>query len=207
MMALAATQARSSWVGLSGMTTRMAGRVVQALGAALLVTSCSSGPAVNTGPLGDGGSAGGICIPIKAGQVESWGITELVNSDHSSAVIEKVTLVSASRLRLAASYVVPITGNLEYGSWFGYPPAPRQRGVEWSQHSTANGARVAPRKGPRHADLVTVLRPTGSIAQLQAIRVTYQQAGQQYLFQTRYRIVLLVGKKNCPANWQHKYPA
>jgi hypothetical protein len=174
--------------------------------AAVLLASCSTDPAVDTGPLGSGGIAGGICIPIRAGQVESWGITELVNSGQSSAVIDKVTLVNARRVRLAASCVVPITGNLEYGSWFGYPPAPRQKGVEWSQHSAANGAQVAPRRDTRHADLVVVLRPTGSAAQVQAIRVAYQEANNRSLLQTHYRILLLVGKKTCPTNWQEKYP-
>jgi hypothetical protein len=163
--------------------------------AVLVIASCSTDPAVDTGPLGSGGIAGSICIPIRTGQVESWGITELVNSGHSSVVIDKVTLINARRVRLAASYVVPITGNLEFGSWFGYPPAPRQKGVEWSQHAVANGARVAPHRGPRHADLVVVLRPTGSGAQVQAIRVAYQEANNRFLLQTHYRILFLVGKK------------
>jgi hypothetical protein len=63
----------------------------------------------------------------------------------------------ARHLRIVDAYVVPITGSQEYGSWFGYPPAPYQRGVEWTR--------------------------------------------------TRYRFVLLVGKKTCPIGWPAKYPA
>lgn len=188
------------------MTTRLAGRIVQVVAAALLIASCSAGPSANDGPLGNGGSAGGICIPIRAGQVESWGVTEFVNNGQSDAVIEKITLVKARRVHLTASYIVPITGSLEYGSWFGYPPAPPQKGVEWSQHSAVKGARIAPRIGSRHSNLLAVLRPNGSVAQLQAIRVAYREANKQFLFQTHYRILLLVGRNNCPADWQQKFP-
>lgn len=94
----------------------------------------------------------------------SWGITVLRNSGQSNAVIEKVTLLDARNLRLTASYVVPITGNTDYGSWQEYPPAPPQHGVEWSQHTLARGAHIPPQVGPQHANLVTVLKPTGRIA-------------------------------------------
>ena len=44
-------------------------------------------------------------------------------------------------LRLVASYVVPITGQQDYGSWPRVPAQlPQQHGVEWSQHTVANGA-------------------------------------------------------------------
>ncbi len=165
-------------------------------------------PAVNTGPLGNGGTAGGICVPLAHGQVESWGITYLGNTGSSDAVIKKVDLVNARNARIVASYVVPITGNNEYGSWFGYPPARHLApGVHWPAHQRVPGASVAPAHGPDHADLVTVIQPTGPLAEVQAIDVFYQESGTNYHLQTHWRFVLLVGQKTCPSNWPQKYPA
>ena len=194
------------------MTSR-AGLRIAAVTAAVLVAALfaffvvsTAYPAVNTGPLGNGGTAGGICVPLAPGQVESWGITYLGNTGSSDAVIEKVGLVKARNARLVASYVVPITGNQEYGSWFGYPPPPQhQPGVDWSAHQRVPGASVAPAHGPDHADLVTVIQPTGPLAEVQAIDVYYQESGTNYHLQTHYRFVLLVGQK-CTSNWPQKYP-
>jgi hypothetical protein len=163
-------------------------------------------PSMNTGPLGDGGTPGGICVPIARGQVESWGVTYLGNTGSSDAVIEEVALVNARHARLVASYVVPITGNNEYGSLFGYPPARHlEPGVDWRAHQRVPGASV----GPDHADLVTVIQPTGPgpLAEVQAIDVFYQESGTNYHMQTHYRFVFLVGQKTgCAGNWPNKYP-
>ena len=67
------------------------------------------------------------------------------------------------------------------------------------------GARVAPAQGRDHADLLTVIQPTGPLAEVQAIDVFYQESGTNYHMQTRYRFVLLVGKA-CPDDWPSKYP-
>jgi hypothetical protein len=187
---------------------RMAAVTAAVLVAALLAFLARSAldPAVNTGPLGNGGTAGGVCVPLAPGQVESWGITYLGNTGSSDAVVDKVGLVRARNARLVASYVVPITGNQEYGSWFGYPPPPQhQPGVDWSARQRVPGASVTPARGLDHADLVTVIQPTGPLAEVQAIDVFYQEAGTNYHMQTHYRFVLLVGK-TCPDDWPQKYP-
>jgi hypothetical protein len=112
------------------MTPQTAGRMaVLACAAVLLAAACGSGPPADTGPLGNGGSKGGVCLPDLSGRVLSWGITVLRNNGQSKAVIERVSLLGADNLRLTASYVVPITGNTDYGAWPGYPPAPPQPGV------------------------------------------------------------------------------
>ena len=189
---------------LASQGKRIAGRVAVAAAVALLA-ACS--PSVNTGPLGDGGTGGGICIPVPHGQVESWGITALENRGTSSVTIEKVTIVGAKHLQLAAAYVVPITGKVDYGSWPGYPPPPRdQKGVEWDRHAAADGARVAPMVGGRHADLVAVLKPTARVARIMAINVLYKEGGTEYQMQTHYPILLLTGGvKACAGDWSTKY--
>lgn len=164
-------------------------------------------PAVNTGPLGNGGTAGGICAPLAPGQVLSWGVTYLGNTGSSDAVIEKVALVKARNARLVASYVVPITGNNEYGSMLGYPPPSHlPPGVDWHAHQRVPGASVAPAHGREHADLVTVIQSTGGpLAEVQAIDVFYRESGINYHMQTHYRFVLLVGTA-CSNDWPQKYP-
>jgi len=198
----------------SGDTTNLTSRArirIAAVAAAILTgliaffVVSAAYPSVNAGPLGNGGTVGGICVPLKPGQVESWGITYLGNTGSSDALIEKVGLVNARHARLVASYVVPITGNNEYGSWFGYPPPPdHQAGVDWKAHQRVPGASVAPEQGLHHADLVTVIQPTGPPAEVQAIDVFYQESGTDYHMQTHYRFVLLVGKQ-CPDDWPQKY--
>jgi hypothetical protein len=165
-------------------------------------------PAVNTGPLGDGGTGGGICVPLAPGQVLSWGITYLGNTGSSDAVIEKVALVKARDARLVASYVVPITGNYEYGSWSGYPLLRRlPPGVDWRAHQGVPGGTVAPAHGLDHADLVTVIQPTGgALAEVQAIDIFYRESGINFHMQTHYRFVLLVGHATCTDDWPQQYP-
>jgi hypothetical protein len=165
-------------------------------------------PAVNTGPLGDGGTPGGICVPIAPGRVMSWGITYLGNTGSSDAVIEKVALVKARNARLVATYVVPITGKNEYGQWWGYPPARHlPAGVDWRAHQRVPGASVAPAHGLEHADLVTVIQPAGGpLAQVQAIDVFYRESGINYHMQTHWQFVFLVGQTKCPDDWPQKYP-
>jgi hypothetical protein len=195
---------------LTSTHARIAVLVAAVVAAGLIALTLVShfAPGINTGPLGDGGEGGGICIPIARGQVESWGITYLGNTGSSDAVIQKIDLVQPRNLRLVASYVVPITGNFEYGSYYGYPPAHTELGVQWPQHKRAIGASIPPQHGHAHGDLLTVLKPTaGPVAEAQAIDVYYQESGTSYHMQTHYRFVLLVGQKTCPDNWPQKYPA
>jgi hypothetical protein len=164
----------------------------------VLGAACSSGPSVDTGPLGDGGTRGSICMPVRSGGVVSWGITILRNSGQSNAVIERVSLLGARKLRLVASYVVPITGLRDYGAWEGYPPAPPQPGVIWSKHTLARGAVIPPQIGQRHSNLVTVLKPTGRVGKARAIDVLYREDGTQSRLVTHTRFVILAGVKSCP---------
>ena len=42
-------------------------------GAAVLLVGCSSSPAMNTGPFGNGGTPGEECVEVPAGKVLSYG--------------------------------------------------------------------------------------------------------------------------------------
>jgi hypothetical protein len=184
------------------MKLRTASRIAALAGLVILLAAACGGPSVDTGPLGDGGVGGGICAPIRPGGVMSWGITVLRNSGNSNAIIKKVSLVGADNMQLAASYVVPITGKEDYGAWPGYPPAPPHRGVEWARHSLANGARIPPDRGLRHANLLTVMKPMAQVSKVLAIDVLYRESGTDYELLTHYPIVIVLGGINaCPDNW------
>ena len=194
------------------MTSRTGGRVIAVTAAVLLAGSIAYfvvtrvTPPMNTGPLGNGGTAGGICVPLAPGQPLSWGITYLGNTGGSDAVIEKVDLVNAKDARLAATYVVPITGLNEYGGLAGYPAGQHlASGVDWAARQRVPGGTVAPVQGHDHADLVTVIQPTGPVAEVQAIDVFYREDGTNYYMQTHYRLVLLVGQQ-CTNNWSDQHP-
>jgi hypothetical protein len=188
------------------MKLRTASRVAALTGLVVLLAAACGRPSVDTGPLGDGGVGGGICVPVRPGGVLSWGITVLRNTGDSNAVIEKVSLVGADNMQLAASYVVPIAGKNDYGAWPGYPPAPPHRGVEWPQHSLAKGARIPPSVGLRHANLLTVLKPMAQVSKALAIDVLYRESGTEYELLTHYPIVIVLGGVNaCPDNWAKKF--
>ena len=186
---------------------RFAGRVAAATAAvALLPASCSS---AGNGPLGNGVTSGRICIPVRAGGVVSYGVTELQNTGGRSAVITNVVLVGAKHLRMPAVYVVPIGTHLGYGVWPGWPPAPHQAGVQWSRHTRAVGTRLPPAQGMRHiASLVQVLQPTGPVGVAQATEVDYTVGGNHYSMVTKYQFVLVRGGVNaCSGTGWRKYLA
>jgi hypothetical protein len=178
---------------------------IAAIAAMVLLAASCGGPVVNTGPLGNGGDSGGICVYLHPGAVLSYGVIGLRNTGSSEAIIQQVSLVKPQHLRLVASYVVPITGHLGYGVWDGYPPAPHQAGVEWARHTRAVGTHLPPTHAFEQANLVIVLKPTGPVGKALATDVFYLEGGQQYEMQNTYRFVLI--HHQCPRNWVRKYPA
>ena len=102
--------------------------------------------------------------------------------------------------------MVPITGLNEYGGLAGYPAGQHlASGVDWAARQRVPGGTVAPVQGHDHADLVTVIQPTGPVAEVQAIDVFYREDGTNYYMQTHYRLVLLVGQQ-CTNNWSDQHP-
>jgi hypothetical protein len=184
--------------------TRVACRIAVIAVVVLLTNSCSK---IGIGPLGNGGTRGSICAAVRPGVVLSYGVTDLRNSSSSPAVIDKVSLVSARHLQMVAAWVVPITGHQDYGVWDGYPPAPHQSGVMWSQHTRAAGAVIQPSHGQAHANLVQVLQPTGPVGKAQATDVFYHVRNTQYRMQVDYGFVLLVSRHLDACNhWPPKQP-
>jgi hypothetical protein len=159
------------------------------------LTGCSSGPAVNTGPFGNGGSPGEECIGVPRGMVLSYGFEGFRNSG-PAATIEKVDLANSHGLQVLGAYVVPITGTALYGVWFGYPPTVHiPRGVQWSQRQRADGARIPHSQGQDADNLLLVIKPTAKVGSARGVDVFYRASGQQYHLRTATRLRVKVAAR------------
>ena len=150
---------------------------------ALALTGCGSGNAINTGPFGNGSDPSSVCGPSAPGGVVTDGMVGLVNSGHSVAVVERVTLHDPRHLVIVGAWVVPINNTQYYGVFQGWPQGRAPRGVKWSQAVRAAGARVPPARGRHSADLVVVLKLIGAKGTARNIDVFYRESGQQYHLQ------------------------
>jgi hypothetical protein len=166
------------------MTLRQAWPGAALAGAALAVaslTACSSGHAVNTGPLGDGYSHGAICGWVKgANGVATYGVEELRNAGKSTAVVERVALTSPKNLIIVRAWVIPVNGPDLLGSYQGWPTTHLDSSVKWPQRVNAAGARIPPAHGQHSATLVLLLKPTAHKGTATANDVYYRESGQQY---------------------------
>jgi hypothetical protein len=168
---------------------------IVAMFAGLLSASCGAAPAVNTGPLGDGGQPGVLCNPVHSRtQSLTNGFTALSNSSKSPVVINHISLDSPHRLRLLAAYVVPIAGHNLVGDWAGFPPSARElsAGVEWAQRRPAVGAHIAPDRPNQVVNLVVALKPEGLLGTAKGIDIYYSGGITQYhmLTATQLRVVV-----------------
>jgi hypothetical protein len=161
----------------------------------ILATGCGPGPALNSGPLGDGGQPGALCNPVRS-TAESLtnGFTALSNSSQSTVTIDRVGLENPHRLQLLAAYIVPITGHNLVGDWAGFPPSSSElsSGVQWSQRRPAEGAHIPPNKANQVVNLVVVLRPESTSGSAKGINVYYSAGDTRYhlLTGTTLRVVV-----------------
>ena len=102
------------------------GWAAAALLAAAFLAGCSSGPAMNTGPLAMAAARARSASRYPAGKVLSYGFEAFSNSG-PAATIERAGLADPHGLRVLAAYAVPITGTDLYGVWLGYPPTAHSR--------------------------------------------------------------------------------
>jgi hypothetical protein len=168
--------------------------IVAALVMAAL-TGCDSTPALNTGPLGDGGQPGALCNPVHSStQSLTNGFTALSNSSKSPVVVDRVVLDDPHHLRLLGADIVPIAGHDLVGDWAGFPPTGSElsAGVEWTQRVAAAGAHIAPDQSNQVVNLVVALKPEGSTGTAKGIDIYYSSGSTQYhlLTATRLRVVV-----------------
>ena len=156
--------------------------------AAALLAGCSSGPAMNTGPFGNGGTPGEECVEVPAGKVLSYGFEAFSNSG-PPATIERAGLADPHGLRVLAAYVVPVTGTDLYGVWFGYPPmAHVPAGVRWAQRQRAGGANVPHSRGRDVTNVLLVIKPIARTGSARGVDVYYRSGGQHYHLRTATRL-------------------
>lgn len=127
--------------------------------AALLAAGCAGAPALDTGPLGNGGIHALQCTPGRSGKPLTLGLFAFHNSGSSAAVITRVDLADPHGLRMITPVIVPITTTTEIGNWASFPPrlTPDLKGP-WAHRQRAVDAHLAP--GGTHWNLVFGLQPT-----------------------------------------------
>jgi hypothetical protein len=165
---------------------------------AISLTGCSSGNAINTGPLGNGSSPGSACIPASSGGLISDGLQALRNSGSGTAVVQKVHLTNPHHLIIKVAWIVPIHGTNFYGFLSGTPGGKGALpGVEWSQRVRAPGARIPPAHDHHAANLVLVLKMTGRKGTAKAVDVFYRESGQQYHLRYNTSVEVVQAKAAC----------
>jgi hypothetical protein len=171
-----------------GNRTRVA--LASAVLAALGVTGCSSGNAINTGPFGNGYTPGSVCGPASAGGFATEGV-DLHNGGHAVATVQKVSLHDSHHLAIEAAWLVAIHNTPQFGAFQGWPREHIPPGVKWSQRVKAAGARVPPAHGGSTMDLVVVLKLSARQGTARNIDVFYKEAGQQYHFRYNTSVELV----------------
>jgi hypothetical protein len=170
-----------------------------AVAVAALAGCGSSGHPVNTGPFGgQGETIGRECVPIKSGQIFTYGSVDVRNSG-PQAVIDKVALARPRTLRLLAAWAVPVTGDLLYGDQLGYPPGHmKMPGFQWAMRMKPDGA-VVPHA--RHhndvTNIVLVLQPVGDRGSALGVDVFYHVGSQQYHYRSGIGLTVVTPPLRC----------
>jgi hypothetical protein len=167
------------------------------LAAAVLAAGCSDSPALNTGPLGNGGGAGQQCVPGRVGQPVTLGLYAFRNMGRSPAVITRVALADPHGLRMTSPVIVAITSTAEIGIWDTFPPqlTPDLKGP-WAHRRPAVGARLTP--GRTFWNLVFALQPTTSrYGRSNGVDLWYTEGGQQYRLRTGVTLEVTTRHKSC----------
>jgi hypothetical protein len=98
---------------------RLLGVCVLAAVVVIIVRPSSSGPAVNSGPLGPPASAVFECLLGRLGGADTEGSLLLTNRGHDTVAIDRLSLASPDKLKLVGAYAVP--GRWLVGTWNEFP--------------------------------------------------------------------------------------
>ena len=151
----------------------------------LLLLAACSGPGVNDGPLGGGGSGGGFCAPVRPGGSLAVG-EAFTNGGDQAAQITRVTLWQARHLRLLSAWALPVGSQGSVGADL-WPPS-LSVVPNWGARVPAVGARIPSRA---HWQIVLQLSPTGSpTGSAAGVTVSYEEAGTNYVMRPAYSLTL-----------------
>jgi hypothetical protein len=140
---------------------------------AAFLAACSSG----TGPLGDVGTAGTLCVPDHVGHTLTMGFYDLHNRGADAVTIQGVTLTSAHGLTITKAWLMPIKDTTLIGTVEDYPPP----SPLWAQRQPAFGATIKP---GQDLNLVFGLtRTTSGLGSSSGPAITYSAGGWNYTVQ------------------------
>jgi hypothetical protein len=159
------------------------------LAVAALLAGCSAslgGPDTN-GPLGDGGTPGGQCVPSPAAMhFDTMGIFDLDDAGKSPVKVTGITLAHNHGLAMTSAWLTPIghSGGDEelIGAAISYPPSYDQLArQEWARRQKLIGAVIRPRQD---LNLVFGLaQTTAKAGSSSGPRITYTSSGNRYVLQ------------------------
>jgi len=166
----------------------------------LALSGCSSGPAINTGPLGNGGNGENFCTGAAARVPLDDTFTWLHDSGKSPVVITRIGLYDPSDMILvgadtdaAGANGPPVDEPFPMGGRF--PPVAYPT---WRDHQTAVGTVINP---GRTTFLLLGLERTGKIGRVVGVDVWYSSGGNAYEMQAPQGATLVPGGewlKECP---------
>ena len=157
--------------------------------------------AVNSGPLGGGGTPGTACAPAPLSGEVTDGLTVFQNSSSEPVTIERVRLSNSQGLTLVGSLLVPTSGN-SLGVEGDYPPqrATMLAGIRWTDRVNAAGAIVPPSRPGTFENLAVGLRldPGRASGKLSGVEVFYKDSsGGQYEVLTGIAFVIDGPTQSC----------
>jgi len=152
--------------------------LVLLLGAVVAASVASRGP----GPL-DAPSEVSVELPLRSGQIATWGSVLPGNSTVSDITIDSVELVNVEGVEVLGVVLSDPDVDGGIGTAEGFPP----QGANLRQ---ANGAALKPAGGsPSHLQVLVGVRLSGAAeGSIEAIRVRYRHEGSEYELVLPYRL-------------------
>jgi hypothetical protein len=161
----------------------------------IIVRPSSSGPAVNSGPLGPPTRAVFECLLGRLGGADTEGSLLLTNRGHDTVAIDRLSLAAPDKLRLAGAYAVP--GRWLVGTWNEFPPPASQlpAAVQWSRRRAPAGARVLP---GHSVNIVVGLAPTShATGRTAGVQVWYHDGRTDYEYRSGIQVTVKQPPNRC----------
>lgn len=159
--------------------------------AALLATSCASG----SGPLGDGGIAGYLCVVGAVGTPVTWGQYTLDNTGGSPVTLTNIKLPPhAEGLAITrAAWLVPIYHDVKQNEWVivgaGVPWPPTSQQV-WPERTPAIGGVIRPHQTLNLLFGLIRTTPSAGRSENAGPVITYTTGGRSYTLTERSGMII-----------------
>lgn len=177
--------------------TLLPGLLALAALAGVLAGCSSSSDRPGPGPLGYPGNQTPnqttLCMDGHLGIAYTEGLDSFTNTSHDTLTITRVTLTSASHMRLVRAYIVP--GRYLVGSFHTFPPPAGQllKGVQWARRRPPAGTHIPP---GHWINVVVGLEPTGTTGKAK-VQVIYQDGSTRYERVSSLRTIIKTPPLRC----------